>query len=142
METSMKLKEKIAIASAMVICLVSVLWMTTGSRRGQITLTYSQFLEQARAGQVASVIITGGDRGATQATCRLKNGNTVRTVLPSDYRDAMTAMQDEHVNIEIQDSSSGPLRLFSNAAPFILLLGYWIFLVRRFPNGPRQGILS
>jgi hypothetical protein len=53
----------------------------------------------------------------------------------------MAAMQDKLVNIEIQGSSSGPLRPIVNAAPFLLLLAVWIFLViRKFPNGPRQGV--
>jgi len=55
----------------------------------------------------------------------------------------MVAMQDKVVNLEIRDSSSGSLRLFKNAAPFLLLLGVWIFLmIRKFPNGPRQGVLG
>ncbi|MCU1275041.1 MAG: ATP-dependent metalloprotease FtsH [Bryobacterales bacterium] len=138
----MKSKARIAIICAVVICLAGVLW-TTGSGRRQTKLTYSQFLEQVRAGQVASVIVTGSNSGATQATCRLKDGNTVRTILPSDYRDAVLAMQDKLLNIEIQDSSSGPLQFFINATPFFLLLGVWIFLViRKFPNGPRQGFLG
>lgn len=138
----MKSKSNIAIVCAVLICLTGVLW-TTGSRRGLTKLTYSQFLEQVRAGQVASVIVVGSNSGAAQATCRLKGGNTVRTVLPSDYRDAMVAMQDKLVNVEIQESSSGALRSFINAAPCLLLLGVWIVLViRKFPNGPRQGVLG
>jgi ATP-dependent Zn protease len=70
----------------------------------------------------------------------LKDGKTVRTVLPSDYRDAVAAMQDNMVNVEIRDSSSGPLRLFINATPFLLLFGVWIFLMRKAPDGPRRGI--
>ena len=84
----------------------------------------------------------GSNSGAIQAICRLKDGNAVRTVLPSDYRDAMVAMQDKLlVNVEIKDSSSGSLQLLIKATPFLLLLGVWIFLViRKFPNGPRQSI--
>src|ERR687887_2752538 len=119
----MELKAKIATLCAAVICLAGVLWMATDSQRALTKLTYSQFLEQVRAAQVASVVVIGSNSGAVQATGRLKDGNTVRTVLPSDYRDAMVAMQDKLVNIEIRDSSSGPLRLFLNATPFFLLLG-------------------
>ena len=75
--------------------------------------------------------IMGSNSGAIQAICRLKDGNAERTVLPSDYRDAMVAMQDKLVNVEIRDSSSGPLHLVMNATPFLLLLGIWIFLVIR-----------
>ncbi|MBI3683888.1 MAG: hypothetical protein HY235_26230 [Acidobacteria bacterium] len=89
------------------------------------------------------MVVIGGNSGAIPAICRLKGGNTVRTVLPSDYRDAMVEMQDKAVNVEIRESSSGPLRLFINATPFFLLLGVWIFLlIRKFPNGPGQGVLG
>jgi ATP-dependent Zn protease len=138
----MKSKARIAIVCATVIFLAGIMW-TTASLSGPKTLTYSQFLEQVRGGQVAGVILTGSNSGATQATCRLKNASTVRTVLPSDYKDALVAMQDKRVNIEIWDSSSGPLWSFLNAAPFLLLLGVWIVLmIRKFPNGPRQGFLG
>src|SRR6266542_1660816 len=118
----MKSKAVITIVCAVLICLAGALW-TTGSRRGLTMSTYSQFLEQVRDGQVASVIVIGGNSGATQATYRLKGGNTMRTVLPSHYRDAMLTMQDKRVNIEIQDDSFGPLRPLISAAPFLLLLG-------------------
>lgn len=123
---------RIAIICFVVICLVVALWIAAGSGRGEVALTYSQFLEQVRAGQVASAIIIAGNSGGAQATCRLKDGKTVRTVLPSDYRDAMAAMQDKLVNVEIRPAS------FGNAMPFFVLLAVWIFLILlKFPNGPR-----
>ena len=134
-------KARTMIICTAAVCLAGLLWMAADSRGSQTRLTYSQFLEQVRAGQVAGVIVIGSNSGATQATCRLKDGNTVRTVLPADYRDAMVAMQEKLVNVEIQDSSSGPLRFFTNATPFFLLLGVLIFfMIRKFPNGPWQGI--
>jgi cell division protease FtsH len=138
-EESMKSKLTIAIVCAVVLLLAALLWVT--SHPTLKTLTYSQFLEQVRMGRVASVIITGSSSGATPATCRLKDGNTMRTVLPLDYRDAMAAMQDKMINIEIRDASSAPLRYFANATPFLLLLGVWIILMfRKFPGAFRQGI--
>ena len=132
----MNSKAKIATICAVLICVAVVLWMATTSQRSLTTVTYSQFLEKVRTGQIASVIVMGGNSGATQAICRLKDGNPVRTVLPSDYRDALVEMQDKLVNVEIRDSSSGPLRLVLNATPFLLLLGVWIFLaIRKLPDG-------
>jgi ATP-dependent Zn protease len=139
----MSSKAKIAIICAVLICVAGVLWMATTSRRSSATLTYSQFLEKVRTGQIASVIVLGSNSGAVQAICRLKDGNAGRTVLPSDYRDALVAMQDKLVNVEIRDSSSEPLRLLINAMPFLLLLGLWIvLLILKFPNGPRQSVLG
>jgi ATP-dependent Zn protease len=138
----MKSKASIAIICVVVISLAGILW-TTGSRRGLTKLTYSEFMEQVRGGQIVSVTIIGSNSGATEATCHSKDGKAMRTVLPSDYRDALVAMQDELVNIEIQDSLSGPRRAMVNAAPFLMLVGVWIFVViRKFPDCPRQGVLG
>jgi ATP-dependent Zn protease len=139
----MNSRAKIAISCAVLICAAGVLWIATSGQRSLTTVSYSQFFERVRTGQIASVIVMGSNSGATEAVCRLRDGNAVRTVLPLDYRDALMAMQDNGVNVEIRDSASGPLQLLLKASPFLLLLGVWIFLViRKFPNGPRRSILG
>jgi ATP-dependent Zn protease len=102
-------------------------------------MTYSQFLDRVRTGQIAGVIVMGSNSGATAAICRLKDGNSVRTVLPRDYRDTLVAMQDNQVNIEIRDAASEPLQLLWKASPFLLLLGVWVFLMLwKFSNSSGQ----
>lgn len=135
----MTLKGKIAIVCAVSICAAGVLWMTTRDQRSFTTYSYSQFLDQVHSGQVASVVLVAGNSGAVEATCRLKDEKTARAVLPADYKDALRAMQDKFVNIEIRESSSEPLRFFMNATPFLLLLGIWVILmIGGFPNGLRR----
>jgi ATP-dependent Zn protease len=122
-------KTRIAILCVVLLGVLGLLWWA-GAGQGSIpALTYSRFLEEVRTGQVAAAIIFGNNSGAIQATCTLKNGKTVRTVLPSDYRDALRVMRDNLVNIEIRDASSGSLRILMNATPFLLLLGLWILLM-------------
>ena len=134
----MNSKTKIAMICAALVCVAGILWMAVAGQR-PATLTYSQFLQQVRTGQVVNVVIRDSNSGAAQATCRLKNGNTALTVLPSDYRDVMAEMQEKAVDVEIRNSSFGPLRFFTNVLPVLLLLGLWIFLMnRKFPNGLRQ----
>jgi cell division protease FtsH len=132
----MSVKSKIAITCAAAIAIGTIWWSGTSSPRPLTTISYSQFLDQVRAGRVASVSIFGDTSGTTPATCRLQNGDTVRTVLPSDYRDALAVMLERSVNVEIQDASSEPLRLLLNATPFLLLLALWLFFFfRGFPHG-------
>lgn len=130
---------KVAITCAALICLAVVLRIATTGQRSLTTYTYSQFLDQVHRSQIAGVVIIASKSGAVEATCRLKDGKAARTVLPSDYRDALLAMQDKLVNIEIRDPSAGPLRLLMNATPFLLLLGVWVVLmIRKFPIANRQ----
>lgn len=139
----MKSNAKAVTIVAALICVAVFSWMTLNNTRGQTQtkVTYSQFLQQVQAGQVASVVIEPGSQ-ANPVICRLKDGNSVRTVLPSDYRDAIAAMQAKLVNIEIQDSASGWIPLLINATPFLLLLGFWIFMLGRLRNGPKRGSLG
>lgn len=141
----MNSKARIAIFCAVLICAAGVVWMAAAGRRSLnlTTVTYSQFLERVRSGQIASATVMGSTSGATEAICRLRDGSAVRTVLPADYGDVLRTMQDNQVNIEIRDSASGPVQLLWKASPFFLLLGVWIFLmIRKFPNGPGKTLLG
>jgi cell division protease FtsH len=133
-------KTKLALACAALVAAAGIVF-NANSGRALPTLTYSQFLDEVRSGQVASTVITAGASGATQATCRLKDGRTARTVLPAHYNDVLATMLQQRVNVEIRDGSLEPLRLFLNAAPFLILLAVWLILFRKFRNGSLRGAL-
>lgn len=129
-----------AVFWVVLICVGATLWMVVGGRHTEPKVTYSQFIASVQSGRVASVTIIGSNSGAAQAVCRLTNGGVVRAVLPADYTDALRAMQDKAVNIEIRDQSSEPLRLLLNTTPFLVLLAFWFFMYRKLKNDQRQGL--
>jgi cell division protease FtsH len=135
----MKWNAKIAIACAMLVILVAISRVVIRSDSGKTKATYSQFIEQVRSGEVAGVVVRASRSGASQAFYRLKDGRSERTVLPGNYKDAMTAMEDARVNLEIEDPSSEWLTLLINASPFLLLLGFWVIMMLRFPNHLKLG---
>jgi len=91
----MKWKTKTVVACFALICLILVARAAAGRGPRPAKVTYSQFLEQVKAGQVDSVIIDTGHSGASPATYRRKDGVTERTVLPPHYQDAMEAMRNK-----------------------------------------------
>jgi ATP-dependent Zn protease len=124
-----------ALVLATLLIAAAAVWMIVGSHRTQPTITYTQFIERVRAGQVAGVEIAAGNPGASQATIRFKDGNTTRTVLPFDYSAALALLEEQLVTVEIQDASTSPGRLLMNATPFFVLLAIWVVLMfnrRRF----------
>jgi cell division protease FtsH len=134
----MSSKARVAVFWTILICVAGALWMVVAGRHAEPKVSYSQFLTSVESGRIASVTIAGNNLGAIPAVCRLKDGSTVRTVLPSDYRDALRAMQDKLVNVEIRDSELP--RILLNSAPFLILLGFWFLMYRKLRNGPRQGL--
>ena len=130
-------------AKTLILCLIAIgfaaalRWMAVNAETRLPGATYSQFLREVEQGKVDTVTIAPGNSGANPAMYRTKDGNTARTVLPSDYRDAIAAMQESSVNIEIKDTSTGPLRLLANAIPFLILLGFWLFMMGKLRSGNR-----
>jgi len=125
-----------AIICAVLICVACIVWIANAGHSSLPPLTYSQFVEKVQSRQVASVVLKDSGSHTVQATCRLKDGTALRTVLPSDYKHAMSAMLENNVNVEIRDPSTGYLRLFIQFTPFFLCLGVWTFLIiHQGPNG-------
>ena len=113
---------------------VGLRWFAVDAGTGLPVATYSQFLQQVRQGNVGTVTIAAGGSAANPATYRTKDGHTARTVLPRDYRDAVTLMQDGSVDIEIKDAPFGPI---VNALPFLVLAGFWLFMMGKLRSGTR-----
>ena len=128
----MKTKIKAAIFFAVLLFFCGVV-----ATRGPVhapTVSYTQFLDEVRSGRISNVIITPNNSGSVRATSRWKQDRTVETVLPADYRDALEAMLEENVDVEIQPRPAG----WANAAPFLTLAGSWVVLLfllrgRHFP---------
>jgi cell division protease FtsH len=93
-------------------------------------VTYTQFLRDLEAGNVVSAKIRGGT-SATVVHVSIKGGTTVRTVLPANYREQLSAMQSKGVNVEIEQGTSGDWpSMLLNASPFLILLLFWIIMMR------------
>jgi ATP-dependent Zn protease len=126
----MNSKTKIVTAfGAALLCAVILIRLFTGQRESQPAITYTQFIQEVQAGRVMEVKIAAGNSGPDAANVRLKNGATVRTLLPLDYSGALATMQQAMVNVEIQDASTSPGRLLINAAPFLILLAIWVYFM-------------
>jgi cell division protease FtsH len=125
-----KIKIAMALLAAALLYAVILIWTNAGQHGGQSTISYSQFLQQVEAGRVAEVKISAGNSGADGARVRLKDGTTAQTVLPADYSVALAAMQQRMVNVEIQDAGVNSMSLALNAIPFLILLAFWILMMR------------
>jgi cell division protease FtsH len=115
-------------------CVTLLLWAVVQSGRQSARATYSEFLQQVQSGQVHNAVIAAGDDGGSEVTYNLTNGSRMHSVLPSDYRDALNAMQEKLVNVEIQNGASKWLRRGANIIPVLILAVFWVFMLRRLPG--------
>lgn len=101
----------------------------TGSR-----ISYSQFINDAKDGQIAAVKVEGN-----QVTGQFKNGQPFTTVAPdnSNYVDQLTQSGVQVEVVPIEESTL--LSILISWFPMLLLIGVWIFFMRQMQGGGGRG---
>jgi len=103
----------------------------------ETTLSFTEFLNRVKEGQVAEVTITGNEVHGS-----FKGGNAkLATFIPTNYPDVYNLLRDNNVNVTIKDTSSGNwISILVNASPFIVLLAFWIFMMRQMQSGGNKAL--
>ncbi|MCS7024137.1 MAG: ATP-dependent zinc metalloprotease FtsH [Bryobacteraceae bacterium] len=129
---------KTAIFWVVLICIAVLLYTVVkhGKGRPDQPLTFSQFLYQVENGKVKNVVISGNEvRG------EYTDGTGIRTTIPLNYPDIYKLLREKNVGIEIKEASSGNwVSILINAVPFVLLLAFWIFMMRQMQSGGNKAL--
>ncbi|PYR84612.1 MAG: cell division protein FtsH [Acidobacteria bacterium] len=107
----------------------------TSSGREQV-FPFSRLLEEIDRNNVKEVIIADSDiRG------HLASGESFKTVMPMDYPELINMLRDKHVQITGEKPSQSPwLAALVSWAPFLFLIGFWIFFMRQMQSGGNKAL--
>jgi cell division protease FtsH len=129
---------KTAVFWILLACVAVLLYavVRSGQRSVEHQITFTDFLNRVENGQVKQVTITGTEvKGQFTDSIRLK------TQIPLNFPDVYRRLIDKGVNVEIKDASSGTyLSLLVNAIPFVLLIAFWIFMMRQMQSGGNKAL--
>ena len=107
----------------------------TSSGREQV-FPFSRFLEEIDRNNVKEVTIADSDiRG------HLGSGESFKTVMPMDYPELINMLRDKHIQITGEKPSQSPwLAALVSWAPFLFLIGFWIFFMRQMQSGGNKAL--
>jgi cell division protease FtsH len=131
---------KTAIFWVVLVCVAILLWTVVKSNNARTTheISLTQFLSQVENGSVKEVVIDGNEvRG------QYKDDKTseLRTVIPMNYPDIYKTMKEKGVNVVMKSNSSGNwTAILINIVPFILLLAFWVFMMRQMQSGGNKAL--
>ncbi len=120
------------------IVLMSVFNQFNNRQAPKNILGYSEFLEEAKLGRIASVMIQGRTLEATTV-----DGKSVTSYSPSDpwlvsdllrYNVKVVAKQDEEQSLLMS--------IFMSWGPMLLLIGVWVYVMRQMQGGGKGGAFS
>ncbi len=110
---------------------VVILNVLTSTRPNPKEIIYSDFLQRVTANQVANVVISG-----QRIEGELTDGSMIATQAPKDAG-LIPALQKANVRITVRPDQGSPwyISLLLHWGPFILIIGVWIYLMRRMQGG-------
>jgi cell division protease FtsH len=89
-------------------------------------ISYSEFLSQVNAGNVAKVTIA-----RSRATGNYASGGAFTVIIPASPEQMLATLQQKNVEIWFTDSNSDASQWLVNLAPLGLLAALWFFMIRR-----------
>ncbi len=110
-----------------------LLWQVvkSGKSRPETNINFTEFMREVENGKIKSVSIRNGIdvRGSYK-----DNSPELRTLIPANYVEIYKILRDSGVEIEIEQSGGGWVSVLINASPFLLLLAFWVFMMRQMQN--------
>lgn len=111
---------------------------------GNEPITYTQFLNEVDSGRIKSVNYTD-ESGLTVNAIRFKrtDGSEGLVYGPRDDK-LVDVLYTKNIEMTRQKPSSGPgfWSLVLNFLPVILIIGFWVFIMRQMQGGGAKGAMS
>ena len=100
-------------------------------------ISYSEFIDKARSGQVAQVTVSD-----ESVSGQLKDGRSFRTYIPSGDASYIDLLQSKGVTITVEPRSRSSMwpNLLTTMLPFIVLVGLWMLMLRQAQSGSNQAM--
>ncbi len=118
------------------VLLYQVVQRTSGNKDEE--LAFSKFLQEVQREPtgVKDVTISDSDiRG------KLANGQTFKTVLPMEYPELIKILDAKGITIRGEHPTQSPwITALMSWAPFIFIIGFWIFFMRQMQSGGNKAL--
>ena len=121
------------------VCVALLLFavVRTGQGLKEEQISFTTFMDKVDEGQVAEVNITSNEVHGVYTNHQLG----FHTFIPANYPDVYNDLRSKKVATNIKDSGTNNwISILLNASPFIVLLGFWIFMMRQMQSGGNKAL--
>jgi cell division protease FtsH len=133
---------KTAVLWFVIICVAVLLWAVVHTGRGKVEdqPTFTQLMDSVEKGRVKTIVVNSST-GDVQGTYNDTDGRGFHTNIPTNYPAIYDTLRAKGVNVTVQkDSGTGWVSILINAIPFVLLLAFWIFMMRQMQSGGNKAL--
>ena len=127
----------------MVLVVVGVLiWNFSNilTTKSETPVPFSQFLKAVDDNQITSVVMVGHEITGTQNTANGTGTEKFRTYAP-DYEGLANKLHEKGIAIQAKPETTSPwATLLYSWAPILLMIGFWIFIMRQMQSGGNKAL--
>jgi len=119
------------------LCTAVLLWKAVNAKSGDKieTLSFSDFMAQVEQGNVQEVTSTGQQIEGESTSGKFKS------TIPQDYPKVFDLLTSQGVKVNVNDQASlGFWSVFWRIAPIILIVFFWIFMMRQLQAGGNRAL--
>ncbi len=130
---------KTAIFWVVILMVVVLLWTVVRQTKSHPDAqpSFSQFLNDVEQGKVKSVVITANDLHGTYAG----SSEEFHVVVPTNYPKMIDELTAKGVDVKYgKETTNGWVSILVQAIPFVLLLAFWIFMMRQMQSGGNKAL--
>jgi cell division protease FtsH len=127
-----------AVLWVVLICVAALIWVVvrTGKSGAEQELTFTEFMNQVESGKVKAVSVSGNLVKGTYS-----DNSKLNTMIPLNYPDLYKQLRDKNVNVTVKEAGTTHwVSILINAIPFVLLLAFWIFMMRQMQSGGNKAL--
>src|SRR5687767_3653356 len=111
-------------------------WHFAQIQKKETSLKFSEFMTQVETGQVREVTITGNEIKGKGT-----NNESFRTYAPVGYEKFVDTLLAKKVAVNIErDQTPAWANMLISWAPFLLLIGFWVFFMRQMQSGGNKAL--
>ena len=130
---------KTAVFWVVIIMAVVLFWTLVHNTKSRpdAQLSYTNLMNDVVADKIKSATITGNDLVGKYKD----DEQQLHAVIPSNHQPLDDAMWQHKVNVTYnKEAGSGWVSILINAVPFVLLLAFWIFMMRQMQSGGNKAL--
>ncbi|MBV8820978.1 MAG: ATP-dependent zinc metalloprotease FtsH, partial [Acidobacteriaceae bacterium] len=100
-------------------------------------LSFTQLMSDVDNERVKSITLTGSDAHGTY----VNDLGDFHSVIPPNYQPLIEALRTKKVEVKFgKENGSGWVSILVQAIPFVLLLAFWIFMMRQMQSGGNKAL--
>ena len=130
---------KTAVFWVVIIMAVVLFWTLVHNTKSRpdAQLSYTNLMNDVVADKIKSATITGNDLVGKYKD----DDQQLHAVIPANHQPLDDAMWQHKVNVTYnKEAGSGWVSILINAIPFVLLLAFWIFMMRQMQSGGNKAL--